>query len=104
MTDADGSFTYSAVKKLNCDTKRQITVGPNPTAGQLKIVMQMDKKETVLLTVLDARGSLLVSQTVSATEGLNMHTVDLTTKPSGVYLVKLWSANGINETHRIIKY
>jgi hypothetical protein len=103
MADVDGSFTYSPVKKLSCDTKSQVTVGPNPTSGQLKVAMQMAKKDNIIMTVTDAKGSTVFNQSISVTEGLNVHIIDLTAKASGMYLVKLWSANGVNETHRIVK-
>jgi hypothetical protein len=103
MADADGSFSFSPVKKLDCGVKNQITVGPNPTTGQLKIAMQVAKKDKLILAVTDAKGSTILNQNVALVDGLNVHVVDLSAKPSGVYLVKIWSANGIDETHRIIK-
>ena len=103
MEDKDGSFTYSLIRKLECSGKNSITIGPNPTSGQLTISIQSEKKDNVSLVVMDVKGRLVYNKTFSLNEGLNVQQVDISNAASGVYIVSLTSPNGINETHRIVK-
>lgn len=103
MEDKDGKFTYSPIKKINCDSRDVVTVGPNPTTSALTISFQLQKKTDVIVRLLDARGSLLESKKVVAMQGLSVERMNLSKYPAGSYMVTLSYADGMVQTHRIVK-
>jgi len=102
MRDTDGSFTYSPVKKLNCDTKNVFTVGPNPTPGKLVISATLDKAMPLNISVRDFSGKLILSKTWNAAKGLSTEMIDIYNQPAATYIIAI-TGDGVNELSKVVK-
>lgn len=71
---------------------------PNPTNNTLNISINQEMSEPANLYLLDATGRIVTIEKVS---GLT-HTLNISTLPSGVYLIRI-SGTHCNMEHRIIK-
>lgn len=80
---------------VNQELEENITIYPNPTHN----ILNVEAKEKVSIQVFDALGKMiLVRNNVQNTEKIN-----LTSYPSGLYLVKVSNATGNNKSYKIIK-
>ncbi len=78
--------------------KKQITIYPNPTKGLITVQIPLNEEDNARIALYDLRGSLLLEykNVSSITE------VDLSDKPSGTYLMKIFIGNKPT-TWKIIK-
>ena len=74
--------------------EKGVSIYPNPTTGIVIIICD----ETAQISVFNAFGQLLLNYNPCG----NNHTIDLSTFPSGLYLIKILGENGIL-TSQIIK-
>ncbi|MCI1188150.1 T9SS type A sorting domain-containing protein [Hymenobacter sp. DH14] len=75
---------------------------PNPTpSGQVTLELTGYRSATQL-TVLDALGRVVTQQLLPANAGTATHALDLTGAATGVYLLRLSNADGV-ETHRLVR-
>jgi hypothetical protein len=102
MEDIDGKFTYSPVRRMDCNSSQKIIIGPNPTVGHVAITVTLAKSTVLSITVVDAIGNRISKTAWQANAGQNTQQIDLTNMPSAVYLISIEGEN-INETRRIIK-
>lgn len=82
-------------EKLN---ELSILVYPNPTRGLLKISIPNRDKETVRLQLYSLQGILITDKKMDG----NLNEVDLSGKPSGMYILKIF-VNGKESVWKIIK-
>ncbi|GAB3859724.1 hypothetical protein GCM10028822_36720 [Hymenobacter terrigena] len=79
-----------------------LQVYPNPTpTGQMTLELTGYRLVTQL-TVLDALGRVLISELLPANAGTATRTLDLTGVATGVYLLRLRNADGV-ETRRLVR-
>jgi hypothetical protein len=93
----DGTFEYTAIRKLNCDGKGGILIAPNPVYDQFCISGMSIGKNTV--SVFNADGRLVKTEVISGSAG----TVNIANAASGVYVVRVTDKNNSVYTDRIIK-
>ncbi|TDN38287.1 T9SS type A sorting domain-containing protein [Hymenobacter sp. UV11] len=68
QTDRDGANRYSSVITLTPPVARNVEVYPNPSAGQLvQVLLQGFERETLTLSLADALGRQVASQTLTPT-------------------------------------
>jgi len=73
--------------------------GPNPTSGTIEIQYLIDRDGRVDINVFDVAGRRVLSQTVaSASVGVQFLTIDTSPLSSGVYFLRLSTAQG--QAHR----
>ena len=72
-----------------------LTVSPNPTTGVVRITSD---KPMTSVTVTDAQGRVMSNETAS-----DITTIDLNAYPSGIYLVKALTCDGITRLAKVIK-
>ena len=72
-----------------------LTVSPNPTTGVVRITSD---KPMTSVTVTDAQGRVMSNETAS-----DITTIDLNAYPSGIYLVKAVTCDGITRLAKVIK-
>ena len=91
------------INKFNTEISNfDLRIAPNPTTGIINIKYDLDKMAEVKLSVLNARGVLLQTQTIAnKTFGENTTILDLSQLPNGLYLVRLQVGNQ-SETSKII--
>jgi len=98
MFNKDGTFTYSEIRKLSCmDVKTQIAIAPNPTVDMFKISGMEKGRNTILIYSND--GKLLNTQVVKNT----VHSVDMSSYASGLYMVRVINENGSININRVVK-
>ena len=65
---------------------------PNPTSGKTSVKFDAVNAAKYVISVVDVTGRVIISDEVSASEGINMHELDLTNVAKGIYLVRMESA------------
>ena len=75
-------------------TEVQLTIYPNPTTGIVNIDFSNAQSEQVIVQVLDVVGKEVYTQSLGAIQK-GQTTVDLSTEPSGVYIVKATSGSSV---------
>jgi subtilisin-like proprotein convertase family protein len=82
----------------------QLTVAPNPSAGEFTVRLTDAPAGVVRLSVVDALGRVVEqsSLTAASTSALT-HTVDLRAKAEGVYTLRLTLADGRTAIRRLVK-
>ncbi len=63
------------------------SVSPNPTTGIANLHLNADSKSAAIITVMDLKGSLVLTQELSA--GSMDATLDLTSFPKGMYIINV---------------
>lgn len=102
IIDANGSFAYSPIVKLNFTAKGNTRVYPSVTNDNLHIELNAAKQEAVTLLVLDHTGRLLSSKKVQVSAGYNKIDYTAAHLPAGEYIIKLLSESE-NRITRFIK-
>ena len=107
VTNAFGCVSAASVPQVVTTTQAGIAgaslrVYPNPTpTGQLTLELS-GFRTTTQLAVLDALGRVVATETLPATTGVVTHGLDLSRMASGVYLLRLTNADGV-ETRRLVR-
>jgi hypothetical protein len=105
-----GNVTVSAINDCGSSTIRTLSVAvtcreaqiseafktsailyPNPTEGMTNLKFDSKVNESFNLQVMDLTGREVMSETISAVEGSNLHELNLTALTKGMYLVRLES-------------
>lgn len=78
------------------------TVYPNPTKGQIELVLKLNSNEDLKVTVLDMFGrTVYQSNTINANVGLNAYRIDLSNNTNGIYFVQLSNGKSIT-TQKVV--
>lgn len=80
-----------------------LTVGPNPTDGQLNVELNNARGGNYQLRVLDVNGRQLTERWVRTAAGTSSEAFDLTGAPAGVYLLTVTDGKGGRATRRFVK-
>ena len=75
---------------------------PVPKGDDLNIVIASPEETEADIKLMDFSGQQLLSQTISLKKGKTVHTYDLSTYPSGIYLVQVTSGNA-QTVERVVK-
>lgn len=97
MVDRDNTFAFSGIEVVRFGAEDMI-LHPNPTTGKVA-VMTDHPSQIRSLQVVSLAGITLVNE---KTDDGNA-TIDLRRLPAGLYLIKVFTADGKNSTHRIVK-
>ncbi len=90
--DIDARFSYSAIRKVNFDSKYTFTIYPNPVTDLLQISVDNATGFNANVQVLNAQGQILINkQWVSNSQLMQ---VDASSLPSGMYYIKIITADG----------
>jgi len=107
MLNADGSFSYSAVKLINyaADIKPQVSVYPNPATDYLVIKMNNADAGRYNYSISAIGGQVMANNTIQLNSGSQEIKIDLTkTGLRGVILVRVNNTQtGVAETFSIIR-
>lgn len=68
------------------------TLYPNPTGGKTTVKFESSNSAKYVISVVDVTGRTIISDEVTAAEGINMHELDLSRVAKGIYLVRMESA------------
>lgn len=95
MIDLDGSFTYSAVQRLNFSIDAAISVYPNPASSNLYV---QTPNAPAMISVTNAAGITIPA--IIATEGSRSR-IDVSSLPAGLYFVRIQDGAAI-QTRRVL--
>jgi len=94
---------------LGCRTAQEelsavsaLSAYPNPTSGMITLNFSADVKAKYTVKVVDLIGNVVISDVVSAVEGVNMKDLDLSKVAKGMYLLSLENEGGNVQTLRIV--
>jgi hypothetical protein len=93
----DGEYSYSQVKSIDIKHNNQVSIGPNPTKGDLTIRNNM--RTATKGFVFDITGKLVKEALLN--RGLN--TISINHVPPGTYLIRVLGENGEFYHEKIIK-
>jgi hypothetical protein len=95
MVNADGSFTYSEVVKLDIERKNFVTqVSPNPFATAFKLTIESPLATKAEVRLSDAAGKTIAVKHVPLSQGVNEIDFDASdVKQNGVYLLHIEAAD-----------
>lgn len=80
-----------------------LSLYPNPTTGQFSLSYWAKQAGAVQLQVIDAQGSLIQTQDEQAEAGNNTYRLDLSTRPTGLYVVRV-QADSESKVKKVLVY
>jgi len=91
QVNADGSYTYSKVVAVNKGTyiSELVNAYPNPTRGPVEVRFTSASATRAIVQVTDAKGLLVASKNIAASEGLNSTTINLGQFAQGTYYLRV---------------
>jgi hypothetical protein len=88
-TIATFTTTASPENSVSQNGLHAITISPNPARDAFKLQLNSSVNGKVSITVIDAVGQKIISETRNASAGLNEFSVDVSKFSRGVYLVQV---------------
>ena len=79
-----------------------LSVYPNPTAGNATVVFGTEAEGKYTINVLNARGQVVYSKTATSMIGENTHAIDISELSSGLYFINLLEESGMRSL-RLVK-
>ncbi len=101
QVDKDGKFSMSnivAIKGLKPTQLQLVNVYPNPTVNKLNVNIESPVTENITLFVTDMAGKTLMNLRKAVAVGDNIFELNVSTLPTGSYLIKAICANGCETT------
>jgi hypothetical protein len=71
------------------DALQSAMLYPNPTQGKTTLEFVSETNARYSMQVIDVTGRVIISEDISAVEGINMHEIDFSTIAKGIYMVRL---------------
>lgn len=102
VTNTDGYINYNRTGIPVDETKIQGIVHPNPTDGLVTVDLILPVSDYYKITVLNINGSELRRRVERYIKGANILEEDLTSYPSGTYLLNI-TTRDFSQTFKIIK-
>ena len=93
---------YSSIQtvKNNCNDENTINIRPNPSSGIFSI--HSTNQNITKISVLDVLGKEVYHHL--ATKKATLQTIDISTFANGIYLLHITTENGLQSTHKLVKY
>jgi hypothetical protein len=83
-----------SVEKLNYNNN--IAVFPNPASTELNVQLLLTQYADVVVELLDLTGKVILSENVSSSLTNNGYTVDVSSIPTGLYIVRVSNGEQVN--------
>ena len=93
QVDLDTTYSYSNIEVVNFEGLEIISLFPNPTAGEVNIVVKSSESGTLALTVYDAVGKIVKFEEFEITEG-NTQISNLINGANGKYFISVIMSDG----------
>lgn len=103
LIDADGSFTYSNIIRINVAALKAASLYPNPVKDKTTISFSTQQNTLLTVNVTNASGLLLYTTSQRFTQGDHKMNLDLSLLPAGMYNLQLKDDAGSVQTFRFIK-
>lgn len=104
IVNADGSFSYSAIRSVLFTDAVLWQIYPNPSAGNFFLVYQLNSNELLNAKIMDTKGSLVKEYHIAASGFIQKLNIDLSQNyfASGVYLLQI-EAGGKKQSFKLYK-
>jgi PAS domain-containing protein len=103
QTDFDGSIEYSPIIMVYSASGLEngiSSIYPNPTKGDLKLVISSTLDQVVQIKLIDIAGRLMSSKDISLMRGVNVIDLDYQQLPAGLYILHYFDKSGVGyHTH-----
>jgi hypothetical protein len=106
QVDIDGAFTYSDVVELIPGGENGISMKayPNPATDVLNVSLTLAQNDGAMdLRMVDQAGRTLMHQSLSASQGFQSHTLNVSTLASGIYYLHATSENHTSTQKVVVK-
>ncbi|WP_025762883.1 polysaccharide lyase family 8 super-sandwich domain-containing protein [Dyadobacter tibetensis] len=99
--DLDGSVTFSRIIAVEAqDLGAKLRMGPNPTHGRVEIQFPGLPEKGSFLRIFSLDGKEIGIQSILESR----HVIDLKAQPPGIYLVNIYSTQGLTKVLRIMRH
>jgi hypothetical protein len=103
ITQEDGHYTYSVIRKIGIDGYDNYQLFPNPASSYLVLSIQSDQNSSGDLIITDISGRVLYKEQLTITQGLNNVNIPVIQKlPAGIYQADVL-INGKRITEKFVK-
>lgn len=100
----DVSLTdVTAIDQLSQALSNQLRIYPNPTSGELTILLKNENENTYRIRIIDLFGRNVFTKQVTTPDGNLLEKVNLSDLPAGTYLVQLTSDTETYKTKLTIR-
>ena len=79
-----------------------VFVYPNPSSGQFTVQLSGDASSKVSILVTNLLGQLVAQKEVEMAHGKQMMSINISNQASGIYLLKVVTAEGVESTQKIV--
>jgi hypothetical protein len=80
-----------------------LSIYPNPTTGELNITFRAFDDEKAVMNILDINGRVVMSDNLGKLSNGDMkHSTDVSSLPSGMYIVNISSDSGIRRVSKLV--
>lgn len=102
MVDADGKFTYSNVVTIYLADITGLSISPNPTSGETKMMINAAADGTIQWKLRDNHGRVVMQNMTGVNKGNNNVNINISSLSSGVYYMHVTGA-GIDQHVKLQK-
>jgi PKD repeat protein len=74
---------------------RSLSVYPNPSSGVFRVDFELGSAQRVEIKVLNATGQVVRVRTLESANGVQRHSIDMSSCASGLYLLQITSEEGV---------
>jgi hypothetical protein len=100
-SNLDNQFEYSAVRRVNFDNKYTYSIYPNPVMDRIWITTDHSSTVTATVQIINTSGHLLLTKQISSNS--QPASVNVSTLPSGMYVIKIIEADGTVNIQKFTK-
>jgi len=86
---------HASISELEGTTSGNIAIQPNPVKDITQLLFNADENGLANLAVYNMTGAKVIDQSINFTRGLNMHHLNVSDLPEGVYVVMLKSGETV---------
>lgn len=97
------TLTYAKTKSAESISGTSLSVSPNPGTGIFTAAFTIQKEGKGYLEVQDINGKPVYRKTLSVGPGNYREQIDISSKPAGIYILILSTADGVKITSRLSK-
>lgn len=106
QVDFNGDAHVLKYLAVNCEIENQFEIGdlyPNPTAGELTMVISSISSDNIQIEVIDMEGRLVMNELTGITKGANFIQLAVDHLAAGVYVLKVVNESNETSIKRFVK-
>jgi hypothetical protein len=100
--DKDNRAVYTETRAIRATTSSYVAIYPNPASAYTNLTIDLDRAQTVYITITDASGKEVQVTHIEGTAGFNMTRLNLSKLSAGNYMINVKIADS-TQTLPIVK-